>query len=293
MIDFTKSIELYCNYGGSEKKKKIFYNGDKYLLKFPDPVREKNVNLSYVNNTISEFIGCKIFELIGISVQKVILGKYEEKSDLTIKEKIVVACKDFTSNEKTLIEFSSLANSVTSTDKHLTTNIEDIYTVIDSIKFDIDKSKFIDSFWDVFVVDTLIGNVDRHLSNFGLIENDNVLSFAPVYDCGSSLHPLLCDEDMENGLNNINLFKDETYNIHPVYKYEDKRLTYKEFYNKGIPDLNSAVLRIVPLINLDNINKLIDSIEVVSSVRKKYLKESIKIRKEQILDVIYKELCND
>lgn len=290
MIDFTKSIELYCNYGGSEKKKKIFYNGSKYLLKFPDPVREKNSSLSYVNNTFSEFIGCKIFELLGISVQEVILGKYEEKSGLTKKEKIVVACKDFTSDNKTLLEFSSLANSITSTDKHLTTNIEDIYTVIDSLNFEIDRKEFINSFWNMFVVDTLIGNTDRHLSNFGLVLENEVLKFAPVYDCGSALHPLLSDEEMSEGLNDVNLFKDETYNIHPVYKYKNKRLTYKEFYNENLPDLSDSVLRIVPLIDLDSIYNLIDSVECMSDVRKEYLKESIKIRKEMILDIAYKNI---
>ena len=32
------------------KKKTLIYNGDKYLVKFPDPVREKNKNISYINN---------------------------------------------------------------------------------------------------------------------------------------------------------------------------------------------------------------------------------------------------
>ena len=289
MIDFTKSIELYCNYGGSEKKKKIFYNGKKYLLKFPDPVREKNTDLSYVNNTFSEYIGCRIFSLLGMNTQEVLLGKYKEKSCLTKKEKIVVACQDFTVSG-TLIEFSSLANSITSTDKHFTTNIEDIYDIIENLNFNLKKHSIIENFWDMFVIDTVIGNTDRHLSNFGLIEQENNVLFSLIYDCGSSLNPLLSDIEMENCLKDFNAFKDEVYNIHPVFKYEGKRLTYKEFYDKNINDLNKAVLRIVPRINLDNINKIIDETPIMSDVRKKFLKESIKYRKEKILDVIYNKI---
>ena len=98
-VDFTNSIEKVCEYGGSEKKKKIIYNGEVYLLKFPDPIREKNMPLSYINNVFSEYIGCKIFESVNIPVQKVILGIYNEKQEKEVKQKVVVACKDFT-NEK-------------------------------------------------------------------------------------------------------------------------------------------------------------------------------------------------
>lgn len=40
MIDFTNCKELPGDYGGSEQKKKLVYNGEAYLVKFPDPVRQ-------------------------------------------------------------------------------------------------------------------------------------------------------------------------------------------------------------------------------------------------------------
>ena len=76
MIDFTNCKELFCNYGGREKKKKIIYKREVYLLKFPDPICEENVSLSYINNVDSTYLGCKIFKEIGIDVQEVLLGKY-------------------------------------------------------------------------------------------------------------------------------------------------------------------------------------------------------------------------
>ena len=163
VIDFTNSIEKVCEYGGSEKKKKIIYNGEVYLLKFPDPIREKNMPLSYINNVFSEYIGCKIFDSVNIPVQKVILGIYNEKKENEIKQKVVVACKDFTSEKQKLVEFSSLANSITGVDKKFTTKIEDIYEVFNNLNYDFDKKIMIENFWNMFIVDTLIGNTDRHL----------------------------------------------------------------------------------------------------------------------------------
>lgn len=290
IIDFTNVQEKVCEYGGSEKKKKIIYNDDIYLLKFPDPIREKNLPLSYINNVYSEYIGCKIFESVEIPVQEVLLGVYNEKSFDKIKQKVVVACKDFTTNNKKLIEFSSLANSITDLDKKFTTKIEDVYEVINNLNYDFDKEEMIKSFWDMFVVDTLIGNTDRHLANFGVIDDGITLKFAPVYDCGSSLHPLLTDDKIAFLLNDKSEFKNITYNIYPVYTYENKKITYFNYYEKNIPDLNNALLRIYPKINMSKIYSIIDDIIFLSSERKEFLKKSITIRKEKILDVNYKKL---
>ena len=46
MIDFSNAIEELNNYKGSEKKKTLIYNNKKYLVKFPDLIREKNKNIS-------------------------------------------------------------------------------------------------------------------------------------------------------------------------------------------------------------------------------------------------------
>ena len=47
MIDFSNATEELNNYKGSEKKKTLIYNNTRYLVKFPDPIREKNKNISY------------------------------------------------------------------------------------------------------------------------------------------------------------------------------------------------------------------------------------------------------
>lgn len=288
-INFTNCKELICEYGGSEKKKKIEYNNDLYLLKFPDPICEKDLPLSYMNNVFSEYIGCKIFSSVGIPTQKVIIGTYNEESTIMqIKKKVVVACKDFTNNNEKLVEFSSLANSITEIDKKFTTDIVDIYEVMN--RLNCNKEKMINKFWDMFVVDTLIGNVDRHLSNFGFIINNNNVDYAPIYDCGSTLHQLLNDEKMKEILKSKADFKNTVFSIYPVYKYDLKKLTYNEFYLKNIEDLNNALLRIYPKINMEKINSIIDDTPYMSNIRKEFLKKSILFRKENILEKAYKKL---
>ena len=72
-ISFNDHIvkEKINQFSGSEKKKTVVLDdGKTYLLKFPDPSRQANSTLSYINNALSEYIGCKIVESIGIPVLK-------------------------------------------------------------------------------------------------------------------------------------------------------------------------------------------------------------------------------
>ena len=43
MINFSDAKEELNYYRGSEKKKTLIYDNKKYLVKFPDPIREKNI----------------------------------------------------------------------------------------------------------------------------------------------------------------------------------------------------------------------------------------------------------
>ena len=56
----------------------------------------------------------------------------------------------------------------------------------------------IDKFWDMFIIDALIGNTDRHNGNWGFLYHklDKTMMFAPIYDNGSCLNPLLEDEEI-------------------------------------------------------------------------------------------------
>lgn len=138
MIDFTHCKEQFNIYKGSEKKKTLIYNNKKYLVKFPDPIRQKNKNMSYINNAFSEYIGSHVFKLCGMQAQNTILGIYR----YDCKNKFVCACEDFTDSENVLYEFGNLVLA-TNLDKKIDTEISDIMKVIETNKniIDIEETK--------------------------------------------------------------------------------------------------------------------------------------------------------
>ena len=280
MIDFTKAIEELNIYKGSEKKKTLIYDNKKYLVKFPDPIREKNRNISYINNAFSEYVGSNIFKLIGFKAQNTVLGKYIYNN----KEKIVCGCEDFNDNNNSLYEFESLVLS-TNPDKKIDTELIDILEVIeDSTMIDAVITK--NMFFDMFIVDALIGNTDRHNGNWGFMLNNNTkeISFSPIYDCGSCLNPMLDDKDIlvldENEIKNLAI------NCYSCIKVDGKKINYISYIRSlGNDDCNDAICRVFPKININEINNFIDDISCMSNIRKEFYKGIIKIRYDILKDV--------
>lgn len=284
MIDFTNAIEEFNNYKGSEKKKTLIYNNKKYLVKFPDPIREKNKNISYINNAFSEYVGSNIFEICGIKTQKTLLGTYKYKE----KEKIVCACEDFTDEENLLYEFENLALS-TNPDKRIETEIKDIMEVIEENKM-INTEKTKKEFWKMFIIDSLIGNTDRHNGNWGFILNKKKgeIDFAPIYDCGSCLNPMLEDEEIER-ISDIEL-KNLAINCYSCLKENGKKINYIS-YIKQVKNIecNEAIRNIFNDININKIMIFIDGISCINEIRKMFYKNIIKQRYD-IIEKIYKKL---
>ena len=289
MIDITNYKQEINNYGGSELKATYIINGEKYMVKMPDPIRKKTLDLGYMNNQYSEYIGCHIFESVGIPVQKTILVKLNKDG----KEKIAVACKDFLNSGEELIEISNVSLSL-STEKKYKISIEDVYEIINkmSVNYKLDENKLISNFWDMFVVDTLIGNTDRHFGNWGFIKKGDIISFAPVYDCGSSLHPLLSENEQIKLMSDSIAFKNSSYNIASVYTMNNKKIFYHEIFKNPPVALKEAIKRIVPKINIEKIKEIIASTEGLSKTQKEYYFKDILLRKEEILDKSYNEIKN-
>ncbi len=294
MIDITNATWRSNRFGGSERKRTLIYDGSTYMVKFPDPVRSaKKTSLSYINNQFSEHIGCSIFRHLGIPAQETFLATCIDP--MNKMEKIVVACKLFCQNgEGNLVEFSKFLLNDTDSTSRRTTTVEDVMDVLDHSPLRLDREKIKDYFWDMFVVDAFIGNGDRHLDNWGLIEmTDGTLSPAPIYDCGSSLSPLKSDEKKRELLADGNEFKQEEYNLNSVYRMNNKRVLYHEIFKNPPEDLHRAIQRIVPRIKTASaqIDRLIDSTEGLSDISKEYMKKSLLLRRELILLPALKK-CN-
>ena len=158
MIDFTALPTRKKTYAGANGNKiAVMYQDALYMLKFPGAAR-LNQDMSYANGCISEYLGSHIFALAGIPAQETLLGTYR----INGKEKIVVACKDFTGTGLVLQDFTSLKNAVLSSESNGTgTELSDILDAIEH-QMIIDAEVLTQHFWNMFIVDALIGNWDRH-----------------------------------------------------------------------------------------------------------------------------------
>lgn len=286
IINEYTSTEVAMQYGGSEMKKGIRYNNEIYMMKFPDPIRKKTIELSYMNNHFSEYIGCKIFNACKIQAQDTLLAQYEQNGI----SKSVVLCKDFTKLGMPLIEMSTLVNADISSGRKKDLSIESTIDVIKNTKLIKDKQKAIERFWDIFVLDTLIGNTDRHYGNWGFLRIGDYLEIAPVYDCGSSLGALIQDDLKVQYLNNVEMFKNKEFNVLSTLRMNGKKIFYHEIYINPPTELKKALLRVAPNINLKKIDKIIKETPYITDVGKEYLIKSIELRYKKIIQPAYDKL---
>ena len=149
-----------------------------------------------------------------------------------------------------------------------------------------------EKFWDMFIIDSLIGNTDRHNGNWGFLLNKKTgrAEFSPIYDCGSCLNPMLEDEEIEK-MNETEL-KNLAINCYSCLKENGKKIHYMTYIKqKENEECNHAIKRLFAHINMDAINNFIDNIECMSEVRKAFYKKMIEQRYD-ILRIVYEELIN-
>lgn len=284
MIDFTNAVQKNKTYAGANGGKiSVLYNGEQYMLKFP-PFPTINKEMSYTNSCISEYIGCKVFESVGIPVQETVIGTYTSKG----KEKVVVACKDFTSQGITLQDFASLKNRIIDSERNgYGTELADILSTIDE-QTAMDSETLKTRFWDMFIVDALIGNWDRHNGNWGFLYNNatDEVTLAPVFDCGSSLYPQADEDLMKKILSDKNELNHRIFDIPlSAVTYNGKKINYFKFLSEGkFPDCNKALKRIASRIDMKKIYEIIDNTPTITELQNEFYKTMLTARKERIID---------
>ncbi len=290
MIDFTNLPTRKKAYGGANGNKlSVVYDGELYMLKFPIHAL-RNPNLSYTNSCTSEYLGCHIFNMLGVKAQDTLLGTYKYHD----KVRTVVACKDFTFPGVVILDFASIKNQIIdSASNGYGTELTDILETIEKQTV-VDSKELKEHFWNMFVIDAFIGNWDRHNGNWGFLYNQETdqMEIAPIFDCGSSLFPQINDDLIKRVILSKVEMNARVYDV-PTSSIliNGKRANYyKVITSLEYKDCNAAIKRIVPRINLEKINDLIDNAEELSQLQRDFLKKILKLRKEIILDTAFKKL---
>ena len=229
MLDNFNNYEIskFKYYDGTNGNKICLLDdyGTKYMLKTP-PLKNKNTkNKYYTNGCISEHIGCLIFKCLGFNTQDTKLGIYTVDG----KDKMCVLCKDFETDNKKLFKFAEIKNAIISSSEN-GFGVE-LSSVLEAIEEQNNINPLIlkSFYFDMFIVDALLGNFERHNGNWGLLLDDvnKTSEIAPIYDCGSCLYPALTDEEMKKILNDPKEIEARIY-VFPnsILKINDKKINY-------------------------------------------------------------------
>lgn len=156
-------------YNGSEPKVGVTVNGKDYILK-----RKKKDGW---NNVRCEYIASHVINALGGNAHNTLLGLEGHDE--------VVLCEDFTQDGHSLKTIAELNESSVDTDiSALDYFYSDIIYIINHL-LKCDPSEFAKRFLEMYVFDTILGNPDRHMGNWGVYNN----SMAPIFDNGASLFP--------------------------------------------------------------------------------------------------------
>lgn len=125
-----------------------------------------------IYNHVSEYLGSHIFELFGIPVQDTELGVYKGEN--------IVLLRNFCEAGEVLVHFNDVGESSLEEDKELFQySYDDIQKMLEENRKLTDVQETVQRFWDIFIVDALNGNFDRHGGNWGFIKKIISIQWLP------------------------------------------------------------------------------------------------------------------
>lgn len=284
-IDFTscQRVPGRAYNGANGKKIAVWHDGEVWILKFPPNVSSRPNDQSYSNSSISEHLGSTIFRMLGIDAQQTMLGIH-----VNGREKVVCACKDFTRRGTRLLDFCSIKNTVIDSATGGTgTELDDVLLTIEQQTF-VDPTIVTKRFWQMFVVDALLGNFDRHNGNWGfLVDEDGHAELAPVFDCGSCLLPQADDNIMQRCLESEDEMNARIYSFpSSMLKINSRKIAYHEFITGNHPAaLDEALKQLMPRIEALDINSLISSTPYLTQLQRQFYLEYLDQRRCKVFGI--------
>lgn len=282
MRDFSNyPINKKVFFSGAERKEEIIVDGFRYIMKY-----QKNSEIGLLYNHVSEYMGSHVFAILGLPVQESFLGSYRGEN--------VVLLKNFCKEDEQMIHFNDVGESTLEQDKEF---YQYSYEAIQQILLDNSKltnvSESIERFWEMFIIDALNGNFDRHGGNWGFLKKEDCYCLAPVYDNGSCMYPALNTDDKL-----LEILNSESERSKRIYQFPTSQIklngrksSYYEVINSlQFKECNQALVRIVEKMNMDKIFEMIEDIEGISHIRKTFYKTMYQERYEKILLDAYRKL---
>jgi len=285
-IDFTYCPRVVGRaYNGANGKKiAVSYLGAVWILKFPADVHDRPKDQSYSNSCISEHLGSTIYRMLGIPAQETLLGIH-----VNGREKLVCACKDFTTPGIRLHDFCSIKNTVLEGESGGTvTELSDVLSTIEQQSF-MDPAEVLHRFWQMFVVDAWLGNFDRHNGNWGFLVNEltGATQLAPVFDCGSCLLPQADERIMQLCLDDEREMNARIFTFPAsMLKLNGKKISYYDFLHS---DQQPAMLLAVreqlqPKIADLNVSNLIADTPYLSDIQQRFYTAYLNNRREKLFN---------
>lgn len=304
-VDFTECELFNRAYDGlSGAKLSILYHGEPYLLKFPKNLKKnpmKNIVKSYSDAPICEYLGSHVYANLGIPVHQTILGKHGKK--------LVVACKDFCKQGDILQEFFKLKTTMEPpfmdemgnyTDGQ-GTEFDEVLQVISEHRRLKDKPEVRERFWDMLIVDSLIGNGDRNNGNWGIIlRYDGSEELAPVYDNGAAFNNKWDDQKILRAMEDENNLKTLAYkgitcayvrngkdtNPFHILQRSDDEVCLKELH-RLIPKIIQAQPDFIQMVNE------LRTESILSQAQADFFKKLVDLRIREAFIPIYKSKFKD
>jgi len=267
--------------GANGKKIAVQFEGATWLLKFPPNAAEIPNALSYSNSCLSEHIGCAVFRALGIDVQETRLGMF-----VNGREHLVCACRDFTVPDLRLVDFCSVKNTVLGTGSGGTgTELADVLEAIDGQQF-MDPTVVRCRFWEMFAVDALLGNFDRHNGNWGFLVNDRTgqISLAPVFDCGSCLLPQADERIMRLMLDSTDELNARVHTFpNSMLKEGGRKINYVWFFRTSEDaDFRAAYDRLARKITALDFAELLAGVPCLGGLQRDFYRVYLGARREAL-----------
>lgn len=147
-----------------------------YLLKGDDFAQYQN----HSSQAVNEYYACQVAEVMGNKYVPYDLEIFHHKNR---KKELICLCPLFTSEDVGYVTAYDFLRSRDLDVEHLDLESLEVQKEMGAIFGQ-------EQYGDMMLFDTLIGNKDRHLGNFGVLVNNNtgeVLGMAPLFDNGYSL----------------------------------------------------------------------------------------------------------